>query len=58
MSCHYNDNAVNYVNWSGCVGTQLPHAVEAAWAMKIRGDKPVCMAYLGDGSSSQGDLRP
>ena len=56
MPCHYSDSAVHHVSWSSCVGTQLPHAVGAAWAMKIRGDKHVCMAYLGDGASSQGDF--
>jgi len=45
----------NFVNCIP-VGTQIPHAVGAAWAAKIKGDKTVVMAYLGDGATSEGDF--
>lgn len=38
------------------VGTQLPHGVGAAMAMKIRGAKTAVAVYFGDGGSSRGDF--
>jgi pyruvate dehydrogenase E1 component alpha subunit len=38
------------------VGTHLPHATGAAFAMKHRGEKKVAAAYFGDGGSSRGDF--
>ncbi|MBI5469270.1 MAG: pyruvate dehydrogenase (acetyl-transferring) E1 component subunit alpha [Deltaproteobacteria bacterium] len=38
------------------VGTHLPHATGAAFAMKHRGDKKVAAVYFGDGGSSRGDF--
>lgn len=56
MPSHYCYRPANFVSWSSCIGTQIPHAVGAAWAMKIRGDKNVAVAYMGDGATSQGDF--
>lgn len=56
MPCHYAYKAANFVAWSSCIGTQLPHAVGAAWAARFKGDPIVVMAYLGDGASSEGDF--
>ncbi len=56
MPCHYSDRSVNYVSWSSCVGTQLPHAVGAAYAMRLLGQKRVTVAYLGDGATSEADF--
>jgi pyruvate dehydrogenase E1 component alpha subunit/2-oxoisovalerate dehydrogenase E1 component alpha subunit len=55
MPCHYSDRDHNVVSWSSCIGTQLPHAVGMAHAAKIRGDKTIAAAYLGDGATSEGD---
>ena len=38
------------------VGTQIPIAVGAAWAAKLKGDQIAVMAYLGDGATSKGDF--
>src|SRR5512143_261382 len=38
------------------VGTHIPHAVGAAWAAKLKGDKIVAVAYFGDGATSKGDF--
>jgi pyruvate dehydrogenase E1 component alpha subunit len=38
------------------VGTQIPHAVGAALAMKIKGDKRAAVCYFGDGATSRGDF--
>jgi pyruvate dehydrogenase E1 component alpha subunit/2-oxoisovalerate dehydrogenase E1 component alpha subunit len=56
MPSHYCYRPANFVSWSSCIATQLPHAVGAAWAMKIRKDNAVSIAYLGDGATSEGDF--
>jgi pyruvate dehydrogenase E1 component alpha subunit/2-oxoisovalerate dehydrogenase E1 component alpha subunit len=56
MPCHFSDRNVHTVAWSSVIGTQLPHAMGAAWAAKLKGDDIVCMGYLGDGASSVGDF--
>ncbi|MBI2661340.1 pyruvate dehydrogenase (acetyl-transferring) E1 component subunit alpha, partial [Candidatus Woesearchaeota archaeon] len=38
------------------VGTQLPHAVGAGWAAKLRKTKQVAVACFGDGATSKGDF--
>ncbi|MBI5366506.1 MAG: 3-methyl-2-oxobutanoate dehydrogenase [Planctomycetes bacterium] len=56
MPCHYSDRRINFVSWSSVIATQLPHAVGAAMAAKLRKDDVVCAAYLGDGATSAGDF--
>jgi pyruvate dehydrogenase E1 component alpha subunit len=56
MPCHYAWRDANVVAWSSCIGTQLPHAVGAAMAMKYRGDPVVAVGYMGDGATSEGDF--
>ena len=43
------------VNLSNVVGTQIPQAVGAALANKMRGEDGVVITYFGDGASSVGD---
>ena len=38
------------------VGTQVAHAAGAAYAFKLRGEKRVAVAILGDGGTSTGDF--
>lgn len=38
------------------VATQIPHAVGAAWAAKIRKQNIATIVYLGDGATSEGDF--
>ncbi|MCU0556748.1 MAG: pyruvate dehydrogenase (acetyl-transferring) E1 component subunit alpha [Desulfobacterales bacterium] len=38
------------------VGSQVPHAVGLAWAMKYRGSDQVAMTFFGDGATSEGDF--
>lgn len=38
------------------VGTQVPHAVGAAWAAKIKGDKIISMVFMGEGATSKADF--
>ncbi len=54
--CHYVDRERNFVSMSSPVGTQIPQAVGAAWAAKIRGEDIAVLVYFGDGATSQGDF--
>lgn len=56
MPSHYCYRPANFVSWSSCIGTQIPHAMGAAWAMKIQGKDSVAIGYLGDGATSEGDF--
>jgi pyruvate dehydrogenase E1 component alpha subunit/2-oxoisovalerate dehydrogenase E1 component alpha subunit len=56
MPCHFSDRRVRTVAWSSVIGTQLPHAMGAAWAARRLGHDVVCMGYLGDGASSSADF--
>ena len=47
---------INMMPVSVPVGSHIPHAVGAAWAAKLRGDKIVTVAYFGDGATSKGDF--
>jgi pyruvate dehydrogenase E1 component alpha subunit len=38
------------------VGSHITHVTGAAWAMLLKGDKNVAVAYFGDGGSSRGDF--
>ncbi|NOT32614.1 MAG: thiamine pyrophosphate-dependent dehydrogenase E1 component subunit alpha [Candidatus Eisenbacteria bacterium] len=56
MPMHFSDRRVRSVAWSSVIGTQLPHAVGAAWAAKLRREDTVMIGYLGDGATSGGDF--
>ncbi len=56
MPSHYGAKAINYVTASSPVGTQIPQAVGAAWAAKIRKDDVVTLTFFGDGATSEGDF--
>ena len=38
------------------IATQIPHAAGIAWAMKLKKEKNVVLAYCGDGATSEGDF--
>jgi len=52
----YGSKSVNYVTGSAPIATQLPHAVGAAFAAKLRGDKIVTLVYFGEGATSANDF--
>src|SRR5262249_12138919 len=56
MPCHFSDRRVNVVAWSSVIGTQLVHAMGAAWAAKAQKRDDVMMGYMGDGASSSSDF--
>ena len=55
MPSHMSGRAANYVAWSSCIGPQIPQAVGAAYAAKMRGDSMVAVGFMGDGATSQPD---
>lgn len=56
MPCHESWRPGCFASISSPIGTQLPHAVGAAWAARLRGDDMVALAYLGDGTTSSNDF--
>ena len=56
MPCHFSDVKVRSVAWSSVIGTQLVHAMGAAWAAKLKKTSDVMVGYLGDGASSSADF--
>lgn len=56
MPSHQSSRRVNQVSWSSCIGPQVPQAVGAAWAMKLRKEKNVAFGFCGDGATSQPDF--
>lgn len=38
------------------IATQLPHAVGAAYAERLKGSRNVALVYFGDGAASEGDF--
>ncbi len=56
MPSHFSDPKLRIVSGSAPVATQVPHAVGAAFAAKLRGLDEVAMTWFGDGGSSKGDV--
>jgi pyruvate dehydrogenase E1 component alpha subunit len=56
MPMHFSGAAQKFVSLSSVIATQLPQAVGAAWAAKIRGSDEVVFGYVGDGGTSSGDF--
>jgi pyruvate dehydrogenase E1 component alpha subunit len=56
MPSHQSGKRVHQVSWSSCIGPQIPQAVGAAWAMKLRKEPNVAFGFCGDGATSQPDF--
>ncbi len=56
MPCHYVYRKGNFLSISSPVGTQIPHAVGIAWAMKLRKARDAVLVYFGDGATSTPDF--
>lgn len=56
MPNHFGSRALNVVTVSSPIGTKVPHAAGAAYAMKIQGEKAVTICYFGEGATSEGDF--
>lgn len=53
---HFAAREVNQVSWGSCMATQLPQAVGAAYAMKLKRQPLIAMGYVGDGGTSEPDF--
>ena len=47
---------LRFLPMSSCVATQLPQATGIAWAAKIKRERTVVLAYLGEGATSAEDF--
>jgi 2-oxoisovalerate dehydrogenase E1 component alpha subunit len=52
----YSSKAYGYFTISGNLGTQYPQAVGWAMASAYKGDDKIAAAYIGDGSTAEGDF--
>jgi pyruvate dehydrogenase E1 component alpha subunit len=56
MPNHFGSRALNVVQVSSPIGTQIPHAAGCAYAMKLQKEKSVAVCYFGEGATSEGDF--
>ena len=56
MPNHFGARNLNVVTVSSPIGTKIPHAAGAAYAMKLQGEKAVSVCYFGEGATSEGDF--
>ncbi len=56
MPCHEVWQAGRFASVSAPLATQIPHAVGAAWAARLRGDDVVPLVWFGDGATSASDF--
>lgn len=56
MPSHMSGRSVHQVSWSSCIGPQVPQAVGAAWAAKLRKQSDAVIGFLGDGATSEPDF--
>lgn len=56
MPNHFGSRELNVVTVSSPIGTKIPHAAGAAYAMKMQGEKQCTIAYFGEGATSEGDF--
>src|SRR5439155_1179747 len=55
MPSHFSHPDLRIVSGSAPIATQIPHAVGAALAAKLRKLDDISVAYFGDGATSTGD---
>ncbi|EDW96671.1 2-oxoisovalerate dehydrogenase subunit alpha, mitochondrial isoform X1 [Drosophila yakuba] len=56
MPVHYGSRELNFVTISSPLSTQMPQAVGAAYAMKLKPNNDACVVcYFGEGAASEGD---
>jgi pyruvate dehydrogenase E1 component subunit alpha len=56
MPCHEVWRPGRFASVSAPIATQLPHAVGAACAARLRGDDAAALAWFGDGATSASDF--
>jgi 2-oxoisovalerate dehydrogenase E1 component alpha subunit len=53
---HFSVPRLRMPTVSSSVATHLPHAAGAAYALRVRGEDGVAVAYFGDGATAKGDF--
>lgn len=53
---HFSSREHNFVSLSSVIASQIPQAVGAAWAARIKGDDCVVFGFMGDGATSEHDF--
>jgi pyruvate dehydrogenase E1 component alpha subunit len=56
MPCHEAWRPGRYASISSPIATEIPHAVGAAWAARIKGEDMVSLTYFGEGATSAHDF--
>eukprot|EP00834_Sanchytrium_tribonematis_P000748 NODE_14_length_51535_cov_1.125049.p26 type:complete len:296 gc:universal NODE_14_length_51535_cov_1.125049:6871-5984(-) len=56
MPVHYGSAKLNFHTISSPLGTQIPQAAGAAYALKRENKGAISIAYFGDGAASEGDF--
>jgi 2-oxoisovalerate dehydrogenase E1 component alpha subunit len=56
MPCHEAWRPALYTSISSPIATQIPQAVGAAWAARIKGDDMVSLVFFGEGATSAADF--
>ncbi|XP_071689943.1 2-oxoisovalerate dehydrogenase subunit alpha 2, mitochondrial-like isoform X2 [Rutidosis leptorrhynchoides] len=56
MPIHYGSKKLNYITVASTVATQIPHAVGAAYSLKMEKQDSCSITYFGDGGTSEGDF--
>ncbi|XVF61035.1 hypothetical protein PTKIN_Ptkin08bG0096000 [Pterospermum kingtungense] len=56
MPIHYGSNKHKYFTVSSTIATQIPHAVGAAYSLKMDKKDACAVTYFGDGGTSEGDF--
>ena len=52
MPVHHSVRSLNFVSISSPVGSQIPHAVGAAWAAKLQKKDDIAVGFFGEGATS------
>jgi 2-oxoisovalerate dehydrogenase E1 component alpha subunit len=56
MPCHEAWRPGRYASISSPIATEIPHAVGAAWAARLKGEEMVALTYFGEGATSANDF--
>lgn len=56
LPCLIGDRSINLISPATPVGSFLPHAMGAAWGMKMKGSKRRVLCFFGDGGTSRGEF--
>ncbi|XP_022132554.1 2-oxoisovalerate dehydrogenase subunit alpha 2, mitochondrial [Momordica charantia] len=56
MPVHYGSKRYNYFTVASTIASQIPHAVGAAYSMKMEKKDACAVTYFGDGGTSEGDF--